>query len=118
MTREALPPLLRGIGTTLILIAALVAFSVTHRHAERQKEDARASSGGPSRPVPGIGELTREIADLRAEVEEDSAVQEALENPWFEWLGFLGTATIASSFFAESYMRTSKRAKKGTASWN
>jgi len=107
MTREALPPLLRGIGMTMILVATVVAFVIAREdsareHAERQVSDVEHSA------TVDLQSLASEIRELRAEVEVDDVVEEVLDNPWFELLSLIGTGVFASSFYVEAYVRRSK----------
>jgi len=107
---DALPPLLRGIGTTLVLTATVVAFVIA-RHGADVKMSASpplAASNLPRDAQAELNSLTAEVRELRHEVEHENVVEEVLENRWFEWLGFTGTAIIASSFYSEFLIRRKK----------
>lgn len=94
---ESTPPLLRGIGTVLVLIAAIVAIRI-----------ANVQDASVSLLPPGVkhieGDASAQIREPHTDGEED-LVEEVLENRWFSWISVVGTAVIAASFFAESYLR-------------
>ena len=93
MTRESLAPLLRGVGTSLILTGMLIAFLVARR-------DIRAARlYGPSRT---------QAYSSREETGEGVA-ERVVENLWFESLGFLGAAAVSSSFYVEYLARRKRR---------
>lgn len=108
---ESTPPLLRGIGTLVVLAAAVVSFAIARLNDPKQ-------SGKPSSPValatPGqtgrIDNLSEQMEDLREEMNEATVVDDVLENVWFECLGFSGTALIATSFLVEWRVRRAKLA--------
>jgi hypothetical protein len=111
MTRDSLPPLLRGVGTTVVLIAAVVAFVVARRDVEKhrlKREAIQVQASAQRQPDRDFGALASEIHELRTGVEHESIAEEVLENRCFEWAGFLGMAMIAGSFYAEWYIRNSK----------
>ena len=101
---DSLPPLLRGIGTTVILLATLV--SGLYAHADVAKRKARQQAALEQRKAAletnQLNTLSREVAELRSTVQDDeTVVEEVLENPGFELFGLLGSAVFASSFYAE-----------------
>lgn len=108
---ESTPPLLRGIGTLVVLAAAVVSFAIARLNDPKQ-------SGKPSSPAalatPGqtgrIDNLSEQMEDLREEMNEATVVDDVLENVWFECLGFSGTALIATSFLVEWRVRRAKLA--------
>jgi hypothetical protein len=107
--KPTIPPLLRGIGTLLVLIAALIAFCIARNHDQsrdpRLSRSRNASNrGNEDLPVA----LASEVRDARPEVEQETVVHDVLDNRWFDWVGFAGTAVIAASFFAEAYLRREK----------
>lgn len=116
---EALPPLLRGLGTTVILVATVVSLA-TARINQRPTASVRlplartaaAAAPKPARPAPLDPDVAREIAALRQEVADDSVLEEVFENPWFEMCGIVGTAVITSSFFLEWSIRRRKLSQK------
>lgn len=110
-----MPPLLRGVGTSVILFATVLSFAAA-------REDPRAGLGGrppASRPAATAAtqpspsawppEIAGEIAELRREIADDSVLEEVVENPWFEVGGFAGTACIAASFFVEHALRRRRK---------
>lgn len=120
---EALPPLLRGLGTTVILVATVVSL-VTARGNQRPPTSLRLPLARPAAAASSQGappatrdlDLAREIAALRQEVADDSVLEEVFENPWFELCGIVGTAVITSSFFLEWSIRRRKLAQGAGAS--
>jgi hypothetical protein len=92
MTRESLAPLLRGIGTSLILAGMLIGFIVARR-------DIRAAR---------LYRPGRTEAPLSREETDESVAERVVENLWFEALGFLGAAAVSSSFYVE-YLARRKR---------
>lgn len=109
MERDAIPPLLRGVGTTIILIAAVFTFFVARRDVERHRT-MRETNEARRQPSSDVKSLASDIQELRGEVEHENIIEEVLENRWFEWMGFIGSGFIAGSFFAEFYIRRSKPA--------
>jgi hypothetical protein len=104
---ESIPPLLRGIGSTIILLAAIIGASHT-------KPSFNAIKPAPSAEIhqkesEAVEELTREVAELREAAQEENVVNEVLANPWFEGLGTLGSAIIAASFYADWLSKRPKR---------
>ena len=110
MRLDFLPPLLRGIGATIILIAALISFTKAHRSTDQQRKEQEQKAASISVPISSeLARLSEEVEELRLEAEEDTIVEKVFENRWFEWVGFLGTAVIASSFYLESFLKIPKR---------
>lgn len=116
---EALPPLLRGLGTTVILVATVVSLA-TARGNQRPPASLRLPLARPAPTPPREAahsaapdmDVAREIAALRQEVADDSVLEEVFENPWFELCGIVGTAVITSSFFLEWSIRRRKLSQK------
>src|SRR5262245_16440699 len=102
---DSLPPLLRGIGALVILLATVIAFYIARQHDQLPHPDMP-----PNRTGDTVAALVSEVDKLRAEVEQDTVSEKVLENFWFECLGFAGTAIFATSFFAEAYLRREKKA--------
>lgn len=113
--QDHVPPLLRGIGFLLILLASLAAGAMERRaeaeakarmaHAKAQV-DAMAAAPPESRPADSIA---TEIRLLRLQLQQEDFADKILENPWFQFLGALGTALIALSFFYESRAKWPRR---------
>jgi len=112
MNKNCLPPLLRGVGTTAVLFATVYSVIVAsgnvrteqaHREALHAQEEAEAKAQPAE--LRELAALKVEVEDLRRSADEESIADEVIENPWFTWVGFLGTAIIASSFYAESFLR-------------
>ena len=71
-------------------------------------------SGQPGRA--GTNALTQEVKLLRLQLQGNDLADDVFENPWFQWLGLLGTGLISASFFAEWRLkRTIARAARATS---
>ena len=111
---DSLPPLLRALGTTVILVAALVTALLTYADREAQRarpqasvqERTSANAAKADQNSAELNALTREVAGLRSSLQDDeSLVEKVLTNPWFDLFGVLGTALIVSSFYVEFLIR-------------
>jgi hypothetical protein len=120
MDQDYLPPLLRGIGTTIVLLATVFSVMVARRDvqtdrsawsAQLAKAEAESKAAGVEKQ--NLAELRAEVQDLRGQVQEESVADEVIENPWFDWVGFIGMATVASSFFVESFAKKAKTTDSG-----
>lgn len=85
VVHESTPPLLRAIGTTVILVATLVG-------AIQARMELKAAHAA------------------QQAAQEESIVDDVVLNPWFEFLGMAGTGIVAMSFYADWL---SKRGKRG-----
>jgi hypothetical protein len=111
MIHESLPPLLRGLGTTLILLTSALVVTVERRedtdptgHAAMARLALQAEEA-THRGESGSDALATEVRLLRLQLQDSDLADEVFENPWFQWLGLLGTGLIAFSFFAEWRLR-------------
>ena len=105
----ALPPLLRGIGTLVILTTAVIAFCIAHRHERSQRTGSRpnpVATGKKSGDSPASS--VSEGQEPGVEIARDTVVEEVLENDWVECLGLVGTAIFGASFFVEASIRQNK----------
>jgi hypothetical protein len=100
MPSPSLPPLLRGLGTSLLLISATL--TVWY---ERQDLHGDAQAALAQMPPSERQTLLQQLQRLNLHVEQDALADEVFENPWFQWLSLLGTGLIAGSFFVESRLR-------------
>lgn len=109
MAREFLPPLLRGLGTLLILLVSAVVV-VAEDRAARRLDAWLADTTTLSRPagtaVQGeqLAALVREVRMLRRQGRHDLS-DRVLGNAWFQALGLLGSALIAGSFLLEAWQK-------------
>jgi hypothetical protein len=105
-TDESLPPLLKGVGLTIVVLATLIGI-IHARHTPGlglTKAIGKATSGQKTLAVgqdETLVELTREVSSIRTKLEEETTVVEVLVNPWFETFSLCGTAIFASSFYLE-----------------
>ncbi len=107
MIPDSLPPLLRGLGTALILVTSALVVVVERR----TNDDAAAIAAVAQLAVKaeearhhgeaGIEALVTEVRLLRLRLQSNDLADDVFENPWFQWLGLLGTGLVAASFFAE-----------------
>ncbi|HEY0966076.1 MAG TPA: hypothetical protein VGD88_01690 [Opitutaceae bacterium] len=95
MLQDSTPPLLRGLGTTVILCATILTFIIAR---EEMREDA----------VPAARPAAVVSADVD-ETDEDTVIEEVLSNPWIEGLSYGGTALISASFYLEWLVRRRKK---------
>jgi hypothetical protein len=111
MARASIPPLLRGIGTTIVLCAGIVSFIIAHtdindkRASQQYEVSVRMIAAEPQ-----LNRLATEVDEMRHEIQENGIIDDVFKNPWFEILGFLGTAVIASSFYSEWMIRKDEKA--------
>jgi len=122
MIPESLPPLLRGLGTALILVTSALVVVV-----ERKPDDEATSRVAMTqlavkaeeslhRGERGADALATEVRLLRVQLQGNDLADDVFENPWFQWLGLLGTALISASFFTEWRLkRDVARAAKAAA---
>ena len=122
MIPESLPPLLRGLGTALILVTSALVVVVERRPdddaASRAAMTQLAVNAEEARRHGGTGAdaIATEVRLLRLQLQDNDLADEVFENPWFQWLGLLGTGLIAASFFAEWQLkRTIARAARAVS---
>ena len=113
MALDSLGPLLRGVGSTIILIGAIIGFWIARHNlrAERARQQAvhlSSASTMKMSTLPRRGSLPETSSD--AVPQSDSLAEEVIENPWFELLGLAGTAVMSSSFYVEWAARRRKGA--------
>lgn len=124
MIPEPLPPLLRGLGTLLILLTSALVVTVERRDNAERAEQAHLArialkaerSLQQGRADTDTDALAIELRLLRLQLQDNDLADEVFENPWFQWLGLLGTGLIAASFFAEWQLkRTIARAARAVS---
>jgi hypothetical protein len=107
---NSVPPFLRGVGASLVLAAAIMAFYIA-----RNDDPSRQPTATPNQMSPAgartdsVSTLVYEVRELRAEVEQEDVVEKVLQDTWFELISFAGTALVAASFFAEAYVRRRRK---------
>jgi hypothetical protein len=116
MNQNYLPPLLRGTGMTIVLLATIISVLVARKHVQTEEnqraaihEQAETDAAAQPAEKRNLAELKVEVDDLRSEIHEDSVAEEVIENPWFNWIGLAGTAIIASSFYTEAFLQRRQR---------
>lgn len=100
MPSPSLPPLLRGLGTSLLLLSA--ALTVWY-----EREQMAASDNATLAHVSSAERATllHELHRLNLRIEDNDLADEVFENPWFQLLSLLGTGLISASFFVEWRVR-------------
>ena len=108
MNRDSLPPLLRGVGTTMFLAAAIFAIVLARRditNTEAQREAAHRRTASEYQGAKGLDALTGQLQQLKSELESRSLAEEVFDSPWVEMLSIVGTAFLATSFYAEAILK-------------
>lgn len=106
-----LPPLLRGLGTLVLLATSIGVGLVEHGQAEAaQQAREKARQQLEAKMAEGVAEgrtanLTEEIRLLRLQAQDADLAGQVFENGWFQLLGVLGTLMISGSFFVEAAQR-------------
>lgn len=125
MIPDSLPPLLRGLGTALILLTSALVVVVERRTNDdavalaAMTQLAVKAEEAAHRGTTGADALATEVRLLRQQLQGNDLADDVFENPWFQWLGLLGTALISASFFAEWRLkRDVARAAKAAAPEN
>lgn len=117
-TYEHVPPLLRGLGFSLVLLTSLVVGVAEHRQEVKshqrvtllraQLHDNTTLADG-RRPPEAI---VRELRLLRLQLQEQDLAERVFENRWFQLLGIVASALIAASFLCEAWLRWPRRARR------
>ncbi|HEU4670079.1 MAG TPA: hypothetical protein VFR91_05205 [Dyella sp.] len=114
-SRDHVPPLLRGLGFLLILVASVVAGTIEHRadlatqariaeaRARMEAVARSAASGSPGETI------ALELRLLRLQLQEQDFSGRVLENPAFQLLGSFGSLLVAVSFLIEARARWPRR---------
>ena len=103
MTRESLAPLLRGIGSSIILVGAIIGYVAARQEMHVARTHRQDVSHAAARGKDAPGSSNNEEGENR--VGDESVAERFVENPWFELLGFLGTGVVSSSFYVEYLSR-------------
>jgi hypothetical protein len=106
----SIPPLIRGVGLTIVLAGTLVGLIQARSEVEPHTRLTPSTSAVPSKPVTELGTLSAEIHELREELQEESFAEVVFENRWFEWLGIIGSGIMTMSFYAEWFIRRKEKA--------
>jgi hypothetical protein len=100
---DSVPPFMRGLGASLMLAAAIIAFYIARTHDPSQPPTATRNQMSPAElRTDSVSTLVYEVRELRAEVEQEDVVEKVLDDLWFELASFTGAALVAASFFAEA----------------
>lgn len=111
------PPLLRGIGFLLVLLASLAVGVMEHRADAEAKArtvlaktrmEAMAAASQGNHPVDSIAAEIR-LLRLQLQLQEEDLADRVFENPWFQLLGAFGTALVALSFLYEAWAKWPRR---------
>ena len=118
-TKDHVPPLLRGIGFALILLASVVVGVGEYRANAGQRDraaqvrarmDAQAAA---SREDGRADAIAAEIRMLRQQLQDEDLADKVFENPWFQLIGVLGTGLVAVSFLYEAWAKWPRRFDPG-----
>lgn len=113
--RDHVPPLLRGLGFLLILVASAVAGTMEHRSALdtrarlarlRAHADAVAQTAAENGPDESVA---LELRLLRLQLREHDFSDRVLENRAFQVLGSIGSLLVALSFLVEARAKWPRR---------
>jgi len=114
MSLSSTAPLLRGIGTTIILIGAVIGFWMARRDVHQDRISTPGATVGSVSTatiiLPSASPKPHTIGSSEASSQGDSLVEEVAENLTFEWLALVGAATVSSSFYVEWAARRKKSA--------
>jgi hypothetical protein len=114
---ESLPALMKGIGLTIVALATFIGIIQAKQTpaTHNQKPTARVAGAQQSAVQPvqeqSVVDLAREVASLRAKLDEETTVEEVLVNPWFETLSLFGTGIFAGSFYLEWLGKRAKQTR-------
>lgn len=114
-SRDHIPPMLRGLGFLLILVASLVAGAMEHRAdlaARTRIAEARARMDAVAQAVTAghaVESVALEIRLLRLQLQEQDFSDRVLENPAFQLLGSFGSLLVAMSFLIEARTKWPRR---------
>ena len=120
--RDHLPPLMRGIGFLLVLMASVIG-GVMEQRVQRDLQaramQARTQLDAIAANAPdgdgGKAAIAREIRLLRAQLQADDFGHRVLENRAFQVLGTLGSLLVALSFLVEARAKWPRRAPRPPA---
>lgn len=119
--QDHVPPLLRGIGFLLVLLASLAVGVMEHRadaEAKARMAHAKAQVDAMAAASPESGQadsIATEIRLLRLQLQQEDFADKVFENPWFQFLGAIGTALVALSFLYEARAKWPRRPGSGRA---
>ena len=92
----------------MFLVAAIVAIVVARRdiaNTEAQREAAHRRTATEYQGAKGLDALAGQIQGLKSELESRSLAEEVFDSPWVEMLSIVGTAFLATSFYAEAIIK-------------
>lgn len=119
--QDHVPPLLRGIGFLLVLLASLAVGVMEHRadiEAKARMANAKTQVDAMAAVSPErrqADSIATEIRLLRLQLQQEDFADKVFGNPWFQFLGALGTALVALSFFYEARAKWPRRPSPGRA---
>jgi hypothetical protein len=95
----------------MLLVGGIVGFAMARHDVANERASRRAALQRvePERQaVADLNGLRQQLRELKSKVEAQNVAEEVVENPWFEWMGIIGTGVIASSFYVEAIVRRSR----------
>jgi len=116
---QSWPPLIRAIGSSTIVAAAVITAAYEHQqataHAQASPVVAQAALPSGNTGGDSLDALAREVATLREDQHRhDDLAERVFSNLWFDLFGAVGSAIFACSFFAEWHVIRS-RSRGGSA---
>lgn len=115
--KDHVPPLLRGVGFLMILIASLIVGAVEHRDKSEQRQLAMltkariAAIAAESEGNGRIEAISKEIRLLRLQLQQEDLADRVFENPWFQVVGAVGSLLVALSFLYEAHAKWPRKPK-------
>jgi hypothetical protein len=92
----------------MFLVAAVVAIVLARRdiaNTAAQRKAAHRIAASKYQGVTGLDALTGQVQELKSELESRSLAEEVFDSPWVEMLSIVGTAFLATSFYAEAIIK-------------
>jgi hypothetical protein len=92
----------------MFLVAAIVAIVLARRDiasTEAQREAAHRIAATKYQGATGLDALSGQFQQLKSELESRSLAEEVFDSPWVEMLSIVGTAFLATSFYAEAIIK-------------
>ena len=113
MVHTSWPPLIRAIGSSTIVAAAVLTGAYEHQQAHAQAEAlpmfAQVALPSDSSGSDPLVALAREVATIREDQHRhDDLAERVFSNFWFDLFGTIGSAIFAFSFFAEWHVVRSR----------
>lgn len=125
--KEYHPPLLRGVGTLILLFTAVLTLKMTSDAAETATSSTRAQlTFDVSRPLAALSEqekrernyqlvinsISENLEELHYDLRKRSIIGTVTGSSLLAFLSVAGSMVITASFFVESYIKRTNQADK------